>query len=145
MSADRLASVVFESVSLVYVDCTHCEDQCFRDVTLSYKAQSSNPTGKSVRRTVRQCKRCGMESSTKTSMIALNQHVTACHAGIPKRRVPKKEVFALPVLPPNQTPAKPIIPNHNSGGGGGGGRRSAAGTVAFVDEGLGGSVQVHFG
>ena len=52
MSADRLAPVVFESVHLEYVDCTYCEDQCFRDVTLSYKAQSSNPTGKSVRRTV---------------------------------------------------------------------------------------------
>jgi hypothetical protein len=52
MSPDRLAPVVFESVSHVYVDCTHCEDQCFRDVTLTYKAQSSNPTGKAVRRTV---------------------------------------------------------------------------------------------
>ena len=52
VSAQRLAPVVFESVHLEYVDCTYCEDQCFRDVTLSYKAQSSNPTGKSVRRTV---------------------------------------------------------------------------------------------
>ena len=52
MAFDRLAPVVFESVHLEYVDCTYCEDQCFRDVTLSYKAQSSNPTGKSVRRTV---------------------------------------------------------------------------------------------
>ena len=52
MTPDRLAPVVFESVHLEYVDCTYCEDQCFRDVTLSYKAQSRNPTGKSVRRTV---------------------------------------------------------------------------------------------
>ena len=135
VSAQRLAPVVFESVHLEYVDCTYCEDQCFRDVTLSYKAQSSNPTGKSVRRTVsaffwsvdnsrifqllslfqvRQCKRCGMESATKNSMIALNQHVDECHAGMPKRRVPKREVFALPILPPDKTPARPIIPNHNA-------------------------------
>ena len=55
-----------------------------------------------------------MESATKNSMIALNQHVDECHAGMPKRRVPKKEVFALPILPPDQTPARPIIPNHNA-------------------------------
>lgn len=114
MAFDRLAPVVFESVHLEYVDCTYCEDQCFRDVTLSYKAQSSNPTGKSVRRTVRQCKRCGMESATKNSMITLNQHVDECHAGMPKRRVPKREVFALPILPPDKMPARPIIPNHNA-------------------------------
>ena len=55
-----------------------------------------------------------MESATKNSMIALNQHVDECHAGMPKRRVPKREVFALPILPPDKTPARPIIPNHNA-------------------------------
>ena len=50
-----------------------------------------------------------MESATKNSMIALNQHVDECHAGMPKR-----EVFALPILPPDKTPARPIIPNHNA-------------------------------
>jgi hypothetical protein len=67
-------------------------------------------------------------------MIALNQHVSDCHAGIPKTRNPRRQVFALPVLPPNQTPAKPIIPNQNSGPGTATMSRSQAGAQAANDD-----------